>query len=456
MSNRIVSISKKNVKCNQSDATGRRKRTRGYIRAKMKAQKKLAIIPDNSLIVAMDLGKETHSVWMSTMSKEPLGEFTIQNNQAGINKMLARAQRIKDQLNFDKIVIGMEPTGSYWISIAENLQKENHCYVLVHTLSVRREKESREYRHSKSDRLDAESIANLIADRRIMFSKLPSDAIWAGLKAMAKEYLLHEINLVSDGLRLMSFMQRVYPGYVTAFKDVRKYTALSCLLTLKDVLWQKKIDFIAAARCHFPVRFYKSKAAKFYTIIKSSDTCGSSLYRESLSSSIVHTAERYKLSLRQQEETDKKLLEFYQKTGYAEYANTIPHIPPSLHAVVLAMIGDPRNYDSSRCIIKFAGMDIINNESGKYKGKTIISHYGRPSVRYIAYRCGFIMKSNDPIWLQRYNFLIHRRDNPLKKNQALVALGCKYLRILWTLCSQHCYYDAAKAAMHYDRCKNNH
>ena len=49
-------------------------------------------------------------------------------------------------------------------------------------------------------------------------------------------------------------------------------------------------------------------------------------------------------------------------------------------------IGDIRNYDHPRQIRKLAGLNLVENSSGKHKGKIKISKRGRPKLRSILYR----------------------------------------------------------------------
>lgn len=115
----------------------------------------------------------------------------------------------------------------------------------------------------------------------------------------------------------------------------------------------------------------------------------------------------------------------------------MPHRDRTRHAAVLGRTGDPAQFDASRCLTKFAGVDIQENESGQYHGETPITHRGDPRLRYVTYLAGFVLKTHDAVCRPRYQHLIHRKEKPLKKNQAIVAIGCKYLRMLWVLCTQH-------------------
>lgn len=441
-------ITKKPEKCKQEKSSevkvesGQAKRiSRGFLRAQNRNKNVRRIVPKNSLIVAIDLGREEHCAWMCTTEKEPLDKIKISNNPQGIDEMLDRAKEVKKQNNLGKIVIAMEPTGHYWMNVAEYLTQSNYEYVLVHTVSVKREKEIVCYRNAKSDFRDAEAIANLVCERKITYTQLPKNPLWAGLKASAKEYYLTEVNLISEGMRLASFMERVYPDYPSIFKDITKYTALACVLSLDHINGYEQMEFLAYARSHFTNRTSINKMKDFHAMVTSPGQWGCRTYEDGLCMPIKHAADRYKIALDQNEEAAQKLLSYYEQTGYAEYANSFTSLSSISHASVLALIGDPQKYDSNRCILKFAGLDIKENQSGKYKGKTTIAHRGDPLLRYVAYLGGFVLSHHDPLWEEKFLYYTNRTVRPLKKNQAIVAMGCKYLRIIWTLCKNRVYYD---------------
>ena len=170
----IENIAKKSEKCKEEKSlevkveTEQAKRiSRGFIRSRNRNKNVRRIVPKNSLIVAMDLGQEEHCAWMCTTEKEPLDKIKISNNPQGIDELLDRAKEVKKQYNSGKIVIAMEPTGHYWMNVAEYLTQSNYEYVLVHTVSVKREKEIACYRNAKSDFRDAEAIANLVCERKL-------------------------------------------------------------------------------------------------------------------------------------------------------------------------------------------------------------------------------------------------------------------------------------------------
>jgi transposase len=424
----------------------RRRQTRGFYRAQQKRLRRVEMVPDGSLIVAMDLAQEHHCVWMMNMGKQPLDRLTINNTLEGMEKLIKRADEIARLNRLEPIIFAMEPTGHYWMSIASYLQRKQLPYVLVQPLSVKREREITYYHYAKSDFRDAELIGNLVADRKFTFTQLTTETVWANLHCAAVEYLLLHQKLIEEHQRIASLLERLYPEYSNIFKDPTGVTALSCLLMLNRATTESLSDFRAEIRTQSSQRMSWLKIERFYELLHTNcRDWGAAIFDVALQMPLMHAAGRYEVLLQQHREAQRDVLHWYEQIGYAVYANSMPNLEPVMHGLVLGFTGDPRQYDRSRCLTKFAGMDIKENESGKYHGQTPITHRGDPSLRYMTYLIGFVWKTHNDVARRRYQTLIGRTQRPLKKNQAIIAIGCKYLRLLWTLCTQHAFYDSEKA-----------
>lgn len=90
-----------------------------------------------------------------------------------------------------------------------------------------------------------------------------------------------------------------------------------------------------------------------------------------------------------------------------------------------------RLFNSIRQLVSYAGMDVTQNESGKYKGKTRISKRGNTRIRQALYMPSLsATRANEPIkeLYQRIN-----ERNPETKRKGLVAGMRKLLILTYTL-----------------------
>lgn len=110
----------------------------------------------------------------------------------------------------------------------------------------------------------------------------------------------------------------------------------------------------------------------------------------------------------------------------------------------VAEVGDIRRFKSAKQVQKYAGLALKENSSGKHKGFTKISKRGRKKLRTILFRAAIPLISFNEKFSSIYNYYIERKDNPLKKKQALTAICCKMIRIFFTILSKGIKYDETK------------
>lgn len=88
----------------------------------------------------------------------------------------------------------------------------------------------------------------------------------------------------------------------------------------------------------------------------------------------------------------------------------------------VAEVGDIRRFKSAKQVQKYAGLALKENSSGKHKGLTRISKRGRKKLRTILFRATIPLIGFNKEFSSIYNYYIERKDNPLKKKQALTAI----------------------------------
>jgi transposase len=111
---------------------------------------------------------------------------------------------------------------------------------------------------------------------------------------------------------------------------------------------------------------------------------------------------------------------------------TIPGIGPVLAAVLLAEIGDIRTFRSSQQLLKLAGLDLAQIQSGEFQGRVRISKRGKPALRAALYQAAMVaVRHGAPFQLKYLRLIQGREQQPGVKRKALVAIGCKLLRIVY-------------------------
>ena len=110
----------------------------------------------------------------------------------------------------------------------------------------------------------------------------------------------------------------------------------------------------------------------------------------------------------------------------------------------IAEVGDISRFSHPKQIQKFAGLNLRENSSGKYKGKTKISKRGRKRLRAILFRAMMPLVSKNKEFLAIHNYYTTRQNNPLKKIQSLILLCCKLIRVMHAILAKKVHYEPEK------------
>ena len=97
-----------------------------------------------------------------------------------------------------------------------------------------------------------------------------------------------------------------------------------------------------------------------------------------------------------------------------------------------------RNVNSIRSLVSYAGLDVVQNESGQHKGRTTISKKGNSYIRTALYMPAMSAIQYDPRSKRTYERLNERLP---KKRQSLIAVMRKLLITIYTLWKNGQEYD---------------
>ncbi len=160
--------------------------TRGMVRHEAKRDHRRQQLPDEAVIVGLDIGKRRHAIWMIDPTMKPLGRNTIEATPDGLALMLAKAEKARLRAGLKHVVVALEPTGHHWMLIAKDLEDRGVDYLVVHPISVWRGREIRTFSYAKDDFRDASLIAELAAELHFTQARL-RDGLWQTMRSLTYE-----------------------------------------------------------------------------------------------------------------------------------------------------------------------------------------------------------------------------------------------------------------------------
>ncbi|WP_027339120.1 IS110 family transposase, partial [Halonatronum saccharophilum] len=192
--------------------------------------RKIMQVKESTLVIGVDIAKKKHVVRAQDYRGIEYGKaLAFQNSEEGFNEFLKWMLKLKDKHEKEDIIVGMEPTGHYWLNLAQLLREKKIKIVLVNPSHTKKSKELDDNSPTKNDKKDAKVIAQLVKDGRYSEPNIP-----VGVYANIRVAMTHMERLNKDLQRVIGkihqFIDKYFPEYLTVFKG---WDGKASLVTLK-------------------------------------------------------------------------------------------------------------------------------------------------------------------------------------------------------------------------------
>lgn len=408
---------------------------------------KIEAIDTQTLVIGCDIGKFQNFVRAVDYRGMEYGKaLSFDNSRNGFESLLNWMTNLQSVTQKNKIILGVEPTGHYWLPLAEFLRNKTSVQlVLVNSYHVKRTKEIDDNSPTKNDKKDALVIAKMIKDGRY-FVPVTLEGIYSELRDVMTRR--DDINRMRERVcgHIQVWLDRYFPEFCTVFKS---WEGKAALLLLKHAPLPQQIVELGAAgvsqiwrqQLKQGVRF--NRANDIWAVAKQSvglTSCGSFAQYD-----LRFLLEQYEFFKGQMDAIMAHIQNLLQSLPEAAAMLSIPGVGEITVAGFLAEVGDLKNYTHWRQINRLAGLNLKENSSGLHKGKTTISKRGRPRLRALLYRCAIMLVAKNPEMKVLHHYLTNRPNNPLKKKQSLIAICGKLIRMLFALGKKQTSYQANMA-----------
>jgi transposase len=186
-------------------------------------------ISDKHLVVGVDIAQQIHVARAVNFRGIVVGDpLTFENNEDGFTIFLQWITKLKRTNNLNTAIVGMEPTGHYWINLSKWLFEQNIDVVTVNPYHVKRNKENRDNTQSKSDKKDALVIADMVKNGYYAIVR-PTSESFEELRVLLSNRDVIVKRLVSSINQLNRWVDIVFPELRQVFKDVTGKGAIATL-----------------------------------------------------------------------------------------------------------------------------------------------------------------------------------------------------------------------------------
>jgi len=401
---------------------------------KNRTNQRLEEISVGTLIVGVDVAKSVQwARFVDYRGVEAGKAVSFRNDRQGFEYIVTKIEALCKS-EFEKVIIGMEPTGHYWKTLANYLVKAGYKVVGVNPYHTKKSKELDDNSPTKCDKKDAITIARLVKDGRYFDPYLPQD-VYAELRVLSntRVSILKRSSAVKN--TITAVLDEYFPEIVKVFKNPLKGKASRQIL--KSCPFPAFILTLGADAVFAEIKKAVKKTVgmkKVQQLIEiAKESIGVEYGLESAKlrmNCLISELEMIENNLNEVEASMEKMLE---ETGYAEKVLSMKGVGIVTAASFIGEVGDPLRFDSDRQIAKYAGYNLTEDSSGKNKSGTCISKRGRKQLRSILYKMAFTMVGQNAEMKELYRYLLTRQNNPLKKKQALVVISKKIITVIYSL-----------------------
>ena len=306
-----------------------------------------------------------------------LDSISFSNSTEGCEKLLALFKRL--DIPKGDLLIGMEATGHYWLSVYGYLLEQGFETKVINP--IQSEAFRKMYiRQTKNDRKDSFIIAQIMRFGQFSATNLSEEAIVA-MRQLSR-YRLALVDACGDcKRRIIALLDQVFPEYDALFSDTFGVTSkevLSQYPTPEDLLSisTRKLSNLLEKASHG--RFGKEKAEQLKAA--AANSFGVSFAKDAFAFQIRQLVEQLEFLEGQIAELEEQISSLLKQTG--SYVTTIPGIGDTLGAIILSEIGDIHRFDAPNKLVAFAGLDVRVTQSGEFTGtRQKISKRGSPYLR---------------------------------------------------------------------------
>ena len=331
--------------------------------------------------VGIDVAKDKHDCFILSSEGEVLADvFTIANNRDGFELLLQTIRSCARPT--DNIKVGLEATGHYSYNILGFLLENGMPPFLINPLHTNLYRKSLSLRQTKTDRVDARTIASMLMSDVDLKSYTDTAYHNEELKSLTR-YRFGKVNeraqLKQSVSRLVNILFPELETLVPSLHMASVYAMLAEFPSARQIADAHLTHFKAVLTDASRGRYDRDKAVEIREAARRS--VGSAMPAKSLE--LQHTIRLIRELNKEIDEIEAAIKAIIDEM--APPILTIPGISYRMGAMILAEIGDFSRFDSSDKLLAYAGLSPSTYESGKLKATGTYAHMEKRGSRYLRY-----------------------------------------------------------------------
>ena len=313
------------------------------------------------ICIGIDVAKDKHDCFIVNSDGEVLfNPFAIPNNRDGFETLFQKVQSVTDDLT--KVKVGLEATGHYSYNLLGFLIDKGLPTYVINPLHTNLYRKSLSLRKTKTDKVDAHTIASMIMSDVNL--KSYSDVSYHNeeLKSLTR----YRFDKVQERAKLKTSVSRLV---CILFPELEKLVPKLHMASVYALLSEfPSAQAIASAHLTRLTNLLSESSRGKYrkdTAIRFREAARNSIgtYMPAKSLELKHTIKLIQELDAEIGEIDSEIKAIMDKINSPIL--TIPGISYKMGAMIIAEIGDFSRFDSADKILAYAGMSPSTYQSGK-------------------------------------------------------------------------------------------
>jgi len=399
-------------------------------------------IPDGIAVLGLDIGSQMHvgRFWAAPGQRETARSFA--NTAAGAAALLAWVDE-RTGGDRSRVVVGFEPTGSYWQGFVGRLVAAGVGVRVIAPRHTKQYKELVDNSPNKSDAKDAGVIAELTKRGHGLLLRLPQ-GVYAQLRVLNEGYhrATQRITAVENQAREVAL--GLFPELVAALDPFSATGRALWAATPTPAVWLAKRRATRERLVRQASRGRLGAAFVAQLTEAARDSLGSpEAVAPRVDELAFLLAERARWAARRVA-LEAALAATLDGCPEGAYLASVPNLGRTTAARILGETGPLADFGSVSAVLKHAGLNLYASSSGKRTPARVvyrITKRGRSRLRHVLYFAALRLVQDGGIFHADYRRLVDERG--VIKLRAVVAMMRKLLRVLTALARDRVVYTPA-------------
>lgn len=379
------------------------------------------------IYIGIDVAKDKHDCFITNSVGEVLfNAFTIPNNADGFNDLFQKISSLTN--DFSNVKVGLEATGHYNYNLLGFLIDKGLPTFVINPLHTNMFRKSLSLRQTKTDKVDAHTIALMMMSRVNLQSYSDTSYHNEELKSLTRyrfDKVKERAKLKTSVSRLVNILFPELEKLVPTLHMVSVYSLLAELPSSSQISSCHLTHLTKLLETASKGRYGREKAIEIRNAARRS--IGSSMPAKSLE--LKHT-----IKLIQELSSEIDEIEISIKSIMDDIHSpilSIPGINYRMGAMIIAEIGDFNRFSSPDKILAYAGLSPSTYQSGQLDSS--YSHMEKRGSRYLRYAL-FNATKFVCMWDDTFaTYLARKRSEGKHYNVAISHAAKKLVRVIYQM-----------------------